>query len=113
MIIVKARAACNLDPLDPNGATMRAQVQVWSEVLETVPIEHLNESYLDAIRAHSTSFPLGVGEIVAAYEAMRPSLMRKMFDREEYERDRPQNRATPEEVREIFKALRQGKQGNQ
>ena len=62
-LIQKARAACNQDTLDLNGAVMKLQTTVWAEALADVPSRFLNDCYLEAVKAHNTSFPLGVGEI--------------------------------------------------
>src|SRR5262245_17332208 len=66
-IIDKSRAACNLDPLYDEA--MAVTYAAWSEVLADVPIRYLNECYLLAIKAHKSSFPLGVGEITAQWTA--------------------------------------------
>jgi hypothetical protein len=65
---LKARAACQQDSIDPNGALMLTMVGAWEEALAAVPTDYLNQCYLFALRNHDSSFPLGVGEIANAWE---------------------------------------------
>jgi hypothetical protein len=67
-LILKSRAACQQDDLDPNGAQMTTMVAAWLEILSTVPTDFLNQCYLQAMRDHDSSFPLGVGEIANVWE---------------------------------------------
>lgn len=70
-MISKVRACCNQDWLDPDGAQMTAMIAVWAEVLQEIPSEYLNHAYLEVVRSHASSFPLGANEIATAWRRFR------------------------------------------
>lgn len=67
-MILKARAACQQDEIDADGAYFAKILDAWEEALAKVPSEYLHRCYLHALRHHDSSFPLGAGELACAWE---------------------------------------------
>lgn len=68
LLIPKLRSACNQPAIDPNGDEFRFALAAWAEILADIPPEHLNTAYVEAMRAHASSFPLTAGEVYAAWD---------------------------------------------
>lgn len=71
-MILKLRLCFSLPALstDPQSNEFAIAVAAWTEVLYGfVPIDKLEEAYLNAMRGRKSTFPLGVSEICAAYSS--------------------------------------------
>ena len=64
-IIVKSALVCNL-PV-PEDDVLAARVFAWSEALDPIPTERLDEYYLHALHDTEDTYPLSARHILAAW----------------------------------------------
>lgn len=70
LLVQKTRMLAN----SPTATEQEALIQatVWAEILcESIPINRLDDAYRRAAREHESTFPLGHGELIAAWRKIQ------------------------------------------
>jgi hypothetical protein len=55
----------------PEVGVLAQHAAWWDEALINIPSEDLDEVYLRAISTHTSAFPLGTGDMIAAWQVIQ------------------------------------------